>query len=361
MNICIVLPGSGQDPVGGLKVAYEYANGLVARGHGVTVIHAPRNLRRDMDAARIIKRYLVYGGRLAGIKGGFLPQKWFTPDPRVSMKWVPSLHSRWIPAGDAVIATGWETAEWVACYPPEKGRKYYLLQHQESTFAGVSPERAMATWKLPLKKIVISRWLGDIARGLQETGVYIPNGLDFSAFGLDLPPAERNSAQLIMLYHHFDWKGSADGLAAIDIVKGLIPELEVTLFGVPARPEGLPPWIRYCQKPPQPALRRLYNEAAIFVGPSWAEGWPLPPAEAMQCGAALCLTDIGGHREYGIHGETALLSPPKEPAAMAKNIEALVRDSAMRIELAQGAHSFIQQFTWDRAVSAMEQCLLAER
>jgi glycosyltransferase involved in cell wall biosynthesis len=360
LRICIVLPGSGQNPVGGLKVAYEYANGLVRRGHDVTVIHAPLNLYGGMDSARTIKRYLVYGARMAGIKGGYRPKKWFVVDPRVRMKWLPSLNPCWIPNADAVIATAWETAEWVAGYPPDKGQKFYLIQHQESTFDGVEPERAMATWKLPLQKIVISRWLDDIARGLHETAVYIPNGLDFSAFSLDLPPAERNPAQLIMLYHHHDWKGSADGLAAIDRVKDQIPELEVTLFGVPARPADLPPWIRYQQKPPQPVLRRLYNEAAIFVGPSWAEGWPLPPAESMQCGAAPCLTDIGGHREYGIHGETALLSPPREPAALAQNIAALVRDSARRIEIARSAHNHIQQFTWDRAVSAMEQCLRNE-
>jgi glycosyltransferase involved in cell wall biosynthesis len=77
----------------------------------------------------------------------------------------------------------------------------------------------------------------------------------------------------------------------------------------------------------------------------------------MQCGAVPCLTNIGGHREYGIHGETAMLSPAKEPAAMAQNIAALVRDNARRLKIAQGAHNFIQQFTWDRAVSALEQCL----
>lgn len=360
MRICFVLPGSGENPVGGLKVAYEYANGLVRSGHEVTVVHAPHSLHREMEAIRTAKRYLVYGGRKLGAKGGYLPKRWFSIDPRVRMEWVPSLHPRWIPAADAVIATAWETAEWVAGYPPYTGRKFYLIQGQESTFAGVDPDRAMATWKLPLDKIVIARWLEAIARGLHEAAVYIPNGLDFSVFGLDLPAAERNPKQLVMLYHDSEGKGSADGLSAIDIVKAEIPDLAATLFGVPARPRGLPAWIRYQQKPSQPDLRRLYNAAAIFVGPSWAEGWPLPPAEAMQCGAAPCLTDIGGHQEYGIHGETALLSPPREPAALALNISMLVRDNIRRLQVSQNANRFIQQFTWDRAVTALEDCLRDE-
>ena len=103
------------------------------------------------------------------------------------------------------------------------------------------------------------------------------------------------------------------------------------------------------------------DDRAIFIGPSWAEGWPLPPAEAMQCGAAPCLTDIGGHREYGIAGKTALLSPPKEPGALAQNILTLVRDNAMRIGLAERAHQFIQQFTWERAVSVLEKSLRGDQ
>lgn len=361
MKICFILPGSGQNPVGGLKVAYEYANGLVHRGHAVTVIHAPYGLHGGMPLRKEVKRLLVYIGRKFGFKGGYLPNEWFSADPRVQMQWVPSLQPRWIPQADAVIATGWHTAEWVAGYPGSKGRKYYLIQHQEASFADADPDRAMATWKRPLQKIVIARWLEDIAARLNEHAVYIPNGLDFNAFGLDTPVVERDPHQLIMLYHDQAWKGSEDALEAMASVRSRVPELRATLFGVPPRPVDLPRWINYVQKPEQTELRRLYNNAAIFVGPSWAEGWPLPPAEAAQCGAALCLTDIGGHREYAVHSETALLSPPREPDALANNIIRLISDNALRRRLASTAHEHILQFTWERAVSALEKCLLESR
>jgi len=358
MKVCFVLPGSGQNPCGGFKVAYEYANGLVSRGHEVTVVHAPYNLYGGMSYARSAKKSLVYGGRLLGCKGGYLPDKWFLVDPRVVMKWVPSLHQRWISDADAVVATSWETAEWVANYPPDRGKKFYLIQHQESTFVGTDKERVDATWKLPLKKIVIARWLEAIAHSLGEDAAYIPNGLDFKTFGLDLPISGRNPARLIMLYHDQPWKGSNEGLAAMDLVKREIPELEAVLFGVPHCPAGLPGWVSYFQKPAQSVLRRLYNEAAIFVGPSWAEGWPLPPAEAMQCGAALCVTDIGGHQEYALAGKTALLSPPRSIQALANSILTLVRDQGNRIAIATGGNEFIAQFTWERAVNTFERFIL---
>ena len=96
----------------------------------------------------------------------------------------------------------------------------------------------MSTWKLPLRKIVISRWLEDVAIRLGESSDYIPNGLDFKTFGMDVRPEDRDANTIAMLYHHSDWKGSADGLKAIYEAKAKIPQLRVRLFGLPDRPPG---------------------------------------------------------------------------------------------------------------------------
>jgi glycosyltransferase involved in cell wall biosynthesis len=129
------------------------------------------------------------------------------------------------------------------------------------------------------------------------------------------------------------------------------------LFGVPPAPHGLPAWVEYFQTPSQKKLRAIYNDAAIFVSPSWAEGWPLPPAEAMSCGCALVCTDIGGHREYALQGQTALLSLPKNPAELAKNVRKLLMDPASRIEMAIRGNRFVGQFTWKRAATEMNRIL----
>jgi len=218
----------------------------------------------------------------------------------------------------------------------------------------MDPERVANTWRLPLQKIVISRWLQKLVADVGESATYIPNGLDFDDFGVDVPPSEREPQRLLMLHHEQPLKGSRDGLEAMRLTRRQIPQLSGTIFGVPAKPKGLPPWISYQQKPVGRPLRKLYNEAAIFVAPSWAEGFGLPPAEAMQCGAALCATDIGGYREYAIHNQTALLSPPKNPESLASNITNLVRNNLLRLRLAEQGHEYIQRFTWERAVSALE-------
>jgi glycosyltransferase involved in cell wall biosynthesis len=352
LRITFVLPGGGATPIGGYKVVYEYAGHLSQRGHQVTVVH-PQLLFREVSGVKRGRSLLAYARHK--ITGSYRPDSWFQVDPRIRMVWVWSLDERYIPDADVIVATCWETAEAVAGYSGRKGRAYNLIQHWE-TWSGPE-ERVRATWKMPLRKIVIASWLKQIAEELGEPAVLIPNGLDFSRFGLDVPPQNRDRHRLMMLYHTYEWKGSADGMEALSIVKGEIPDLQVTLFGTPEAPRELPDWISYHHKPEQRKLRELYNQASIFVAPSWTEGWPLPPAEAMMCGAALAATDIGGHKEYAIHGRTALLSPARNPAALAENLSLLIRDDDLRVRVASQGHDFVQQFTWSRAVESLEAAL----
>lgn len=350
MKITFVLPFDGRRPVGGVKVVYEYANHLVKRGHQVTLIH-PAGLYlgvgRNDRWYRNVAKYVLFA-----LTQNYLPKNWFSLDPRVRVRWVPSLSERFVPEADVVVATAWETAEWVTRYQQNRGRKHYLIQHVED-WCG-DRDRVLNTWKLPLKKIVISRWLGEIAQSLGETYCYIPNGLDFQRFGVDHAIEKRNPHKILMLHHTLEWKGTRQGLAALAKVHTRIPDIQVTLFGVEApKPGELPDWVRFERLPSKSRLRELYNEAAIFVSPSWAEGWALPPAEAMQCGCATVLTDIGGH-EYAIHNQTSLLSAPKDIDQMALNIETLIRDNDLRIRLANAGVAEIAQYTWALATDALE-------
>jgi len=200
-----------------------------------------------------------------------------------------------------------------------------------------------------------------MADSMGEKAVYIPNGLDFRRFFLVQAPESRNALTAMLPYHPVESKGSADGLKALSVVHGRFPELRATLYGVPRAPARLPPWARYYRLPGQELLRDLYNASAVFVAPSWAEGWGLAPCEAMMCGAALAATDIGGHRSFATHEETALLSPPKEPLQLAENIMRLIRDRPLRLRIAGAGHGFVRQFTWERSVGLLEASLLEGR
>jgi glycosyltransferase involved in cell wall biosynthesis len=243
--------------------------------------------------------------------------------------------------------------------PDLPGEKLYLIQHLE-TWLG-SADQVMATWKAPLKKIVIARWLEKVAHEMGETCHYIPNGLDFTKFGCDLLPEDRNPAHIAMLFSHsLPWKGSFDGLSALVALKDKYPDLEAEFFGINERQQDLPSWIVYHQTPSQEELRRIYNRASIFLAPSISEGWGLPPCEAMMCGGAVVATDIGGHREFCTDGDTALLVPANAPDAIAEAVERLINDHELRLRVAQSGNRNIQRFTWDAACDAFERLLLAK-
>jgi glycosyltransferase involved in cell wall biosynthesis len=353
LKITFLLPAAGAVPCGGFKVVYEYANHLSRRGHKVTVIHTAL-LLKDTPWKNKPRRAISYIGHR--ILGSYSPANWFPIDPRVRLLWVPSLHQRYIPDADVIVATAWQTAEWAGLYPPSKGRRLYLIQDLEDWECSIT--RLYATWRSPMKKIVISRWLKEIADNLGEESAYIPNGLDFDRFAIDTPPEQRDPFHVMMLYHLLDSKGVADGLEALSITQRRVPNLRVTLFGTPPKPAGLPDWIHYHRRPPQTQLRQLYNEASIFVAPSWREGWGLTPCEAMMSGATVAATDNGGHREFAIHEQTALLSPPKAPEELAENVIRLIHDSHLRVQLARQANLYVKRFGWEKSVDAFETCLV---
>ena len=341
-------------PTGGPKVVYEYANKMAADGIAVTIVY-PVILRRDKAISASLASRLHTQKKVITklLKNKYSARVWFNIHPAVKEILVPHLAEKYIPDADITFATAWETAEWLNTYSSCKGKKMYLIQHYEDWNA--TKEELDETWKMPLQKIVIARWLQDYASSLGQPSVIVNNGLDFTTYTIESPIEERNPFQLIMLYHYYDWKGSADGLRAVIMAKEKNPGIELILFGTGERPVDIPAWIEYHQNPSN--LKELYNRAAIFISPSWGEGWALPPAEAMQCGCAAIITDIGGHRDYGVCNEDLLLVPSKNPEAMAKAITALTNNNTHRIKIAKSGNHTIQQFTWDRAYNKLKQYL----
>jgi glycosyltransferase involved in cell wall biosynthesis len=358
MVITFVLPGwSIHKPIGGFKVVYEYANRLAERGHEINVVHP---LLLFSDEARLKQKMKKCALQMAK---HFLRRdkvKWFKVSSKVNILIAPSLREENIPKGDVIIATAWQTAEWVNRYNQDKGEKFYLIQHYEN-WSG-SEERVKATWKMPLKKIVIARWLEEKAKELGEQVVaYIPNGLDFEQFHITQPIEKRNPKRIGMLYHKYDWKGSQDGIEALKLVKEKFPDLEAVFFSVFSPDEDIPAWVEFYENPKPTQMVELYNSCRIFLHPSWSEGWPLPPAEAMACGCALVTTDSLGVREYALHEKTALISEPKNPEKLSHNIIRMLRDNDLRISLAESGHKFIKNFTWEKAVNEFEKVLLNQK
>lgn len=337
-------------PIGGVKVVYEYANHLQARGHAVEIVHPQRWLRSQ---PRQVLRRSYWRGRRAALRFDGRPT-WFDLSPNVAVRAVPSVAERYLPPADAIFATGWQTALSVSRARRDCGRKFQLIQHFE-TWAGT--RRAVErSWRLPLHKVVISRWLlAEAARlGVDDAVTYIPNGMDLDAFSIDVPPSERDAARVTMLAHTAKWKGTRDGLAALELAKRRVPHLTAALFSTTYSAKDLPSWIEFRGRVDTQALRSLYNESALFLHPSLAEGWPLPPAEAMACGCALVAADNPGVLDYATHEVTALIAPRHQPAELANAIVRLIHDRPLRLRLACAGAKAVSSFTWEQATDRLE-------
>lgn len=356
LRITFVLPHLRAKPIGGYRIIYEYASRLASRGHDITLVH-PIYLAEGSAVQHFARRSEWRERRARRSGAPIIP--WFTFPAGVNVRIVRKLSHEVFPDADVLIATAWRTAGCVSAAPIRKGRKLYLIQHYETWDA--SRDKVDATWRLPLHKVVISKWLADIAAGMGESErtTYIPNGMDFQQFSLVVPYGAREPHRVGMLTHSKEWKGTPDGIAALERARRVVPDLTVTLFGTGARPPDAPAWMEYRENLTGDSLTSLYNELAIFLHASWAEGWPLPPAEAMACGCAVVATDNPGVLDYVEHERTAVVAPRRDRDALGDAVIRMLSDDNLRETLAAAGHDAIQFYTWRRATDAMEDLLSA--
>lgn len=350
-----MLPAASGRPSGGFKVVYEYSNRLVERGHEVGVVH-PWSCYPTESLGEAV-RARIWAAR-AQRRGGGALAPWFELDPRVRMLAVVEPTPGAIPAADVTVATAWHTAPLVAAATAGRGGGAYYIQGYE-TWDGEA-ERVQETWRLPLRKVVISHWLEEIAAelGEAERTTRVPLGMDLERLGVDRPPAER-APRLGAIWSSAPAKGSGDVIAAMIEAREARPEVDAFLFGTAPRPPELPAWIEYEQLPSPRRLRELLNSCSVFIQASRSEGWGLPASEALLCGAALVTVDNGGSREFAVDGETALVVAPERVEELGERALELLGDEALRLRLAAAGTGRLRAFTWERSLAGFEAALEA--
>ena len=84
-------------------------------------------------------------------------------------------------------------------------------------------------------------------------------------------------------------------------------------------------------------VKPFYGLADLFVMPSHSEGSPNALLEAMMAHVPIVATHVGGIPEIVTHGETALLVPPSDPAALSAALAQLLANPALAQRLALAA------------------------
>ncbi len=349
-KITFILPGRGLS--GGVRVVAAHGNYLATRGHSVTIICLKQRLplRPGALLRRMYKDLAVTTGlhrdHLHEFKGRLIA---VSPDDVASR----------IGCGDVVIATHWSTAALVAALPRSAGRKAYFVQHYEAH----SFDRAAvdATWRLPLRKIVVATWLRDLAAECfnDPTAIHAPNGVDTTQFDA-VPRSVGHPPSVGLMYSTAPWKGAKDAFQAVSLARKMEPDLEVICFGAmkPQRSLPLPNGTRFHYQPRQDRLRDIYAAADIWLCPSETEGFSLPPLEAMACRCPVVATRCGGPEDFVQDGKNGFLVPVGDVEAMAERIVTLVTNGPLWRRMSDEAYMTRERFSLARSSSAFEQAIL---
>jgi glycosyltransferase involved in cell wall biosynthesis len=95
----------------------------------------------------------------------------------------------------------------------------------------------------------------------------------------------------------------------------------------------------------------LWRESHIAVLPSYREGLPKSLLEAAASGRPMVATDVPGCREIARHGETGLLVPARDAAALADALAELAGNAALRARLGAAARRLAEERFSDQAIA----------
>jgi glycosyltransferase involved in cell wall biosynthesis len=237
-----------------------------------------------------------------------------------------------------------------------------------SRHLSVALERQLARWSHTIINGSRSQHLEGLGLRLfrPEQGVVIVNGVDIEDMERVLleSPIRRESLGLTAADVVIGCVSRFDPLQRIELLvealrrlRARFPRLVLVLVGGGGE---------------QPRIRRLVFEGGVaaqviftgflespariqpvldlYVASSRKEGLPPSILEAMAAGLAVVATDVPGHRDVVVPGETGLLVTPEDPAALADAIAALLTDPARRKSLGQAGRERVRQ---DFSIRAM--------
>ncbi|HEV2358004.1 MAG TPA: glycosyltransferase family 1 protein [bacterium] len=195
----------------------------------------------------------------------------------------------------------------------------------------------------------------------------IPHGFGVAAFrgGAPVPGdaaaqiAASNGVRILYVSHAASYKGIELLLEAGRVLRDDVA-LAATMWLTIARedwPKGFPRYVAFIERHglqahvrllgriPHGAVHRIYEAADLFVYPSLCESFGFPLVEAMASGLPIVAADLPLNHE--MCGDAAVYYPPRDPAALARQVAGLARDPDLRARLAAAGRARAGRFSWD--------------
>ena len=187
----------------------------------------------------------------------------------------------------------------------------------------------------------------------------IYNGIDTDIFS-PFPKARRlENRLLVVISRDTAVKGLRYMLEALAILRQKHPlELTVVAKGTDNNTTqrlisklGIKDYVKFIDKIDTAELVHQYRLASVVVTPSIYEGFGLPTAEAMACGAPVVSSTAGALPE--VVGDAGILVPPADVKALTEAIASLIVSPDKRKHFSKiGRKRILQMFNWQNTAKA---------
>ena len=201
----------------------------------------------------------------------------------------------------------------------------------------------------------------------------VPCGVDVEAFTPDGPAdvftgRRSGRARLLTIGRLVERKGVGTVIAAL----AELPEAELVVAGGPdpgqlaadpgyqalraaARRHGVADRVVFTGSVTRADMPALIRSADAVVCVPWYEPFGIVPLEAMACGVPVVASAVGGLADTVVDRVTGWLIPPRDPAALAGALRALLADPAQRAAMgAAGRDRVEQRYAWPRVAAQTE-------
>lgn len=326
---------------GAQRMLAEITNGLVDKGHEVTIVMPRQGITEYEVRSRIIQ----------------------TPNM--------DLYGEDYPDGDVIVSNFYTTvAPSEVASRQGKGIHMRLSLCYEPAFL-YDNHLSFPSYHVTNKLMVLSEWQQDLIQLLYGIkGHIVPIGV--SSYFQNLHIREQIaeplniSAILRRIESEFSWHREQDYLISqLNLVQERYPGIIINLICPPQEfqespnLQGLRDTGRYRILTPanDEELRYHYNHTDIFVSSGTYDAGSLPGLEAMRCGAALVTVYSGGNVKYAVHERNCLMSYRYENR-LAQDVIRLIEDPQLRQSLAAAGEKVSYQYNWKQSVDLFERAVV---